>query len=340
MKRALALLTLLFLFAAGCTPRAQDHEQVSPRERLIIKFSHVVGENTPKGAGAQRFAQAMKERTGGRVEVQVFANSQLYKDGEELTALKDGSIQMIAPSTSKLTTLQPEWAVFDLPYLFAEPEDAQRLFTSRLGLDLRQGLEARGFLPLVLWPNGFKQFTNRMRPLERPEDFRGLRFRVQPGTVLPAQFSGLGAFSTVATFDALYAALEQQEVDGQENTLSNIYTRSLHEVQPYLTISDHGLLAYVVLVNARWWQGLEPDLREEIREALAEATRWVWENAPRMNEEALAKLSAMPGLSVHGATEEERARLRAAMAPAYAQVEQQFGKEFLSRVLESVRTGR
>lgn len=340
MRRMLAVMTLLALLAAGCAPRAADHEQVSPQEHLVIKFSHVVAENTPKGAGAQRFAAALRERTGGRVEVQVFANSLLYKDGEELTALKDGSIQMIAPATSKLTPLDPRWGIFDLPYLFAGPDDAQRLFTSKLGLELRQELELQGIVPLVLWPNGFKQFTNRLRPLRTPADFAGLRFRAQPGDVLRAQMGGLGVSTVVSTFDALYASLEKQEVDGQENTLSNIYTRSLHEVQPYLTVSDHGMLAYVVLVNAKWWQQLEPDLREATREAMADATRWVWENAPRMNEEALAKLSAMPRISVHVATPDERRQLRAAMAPAYTQVEQQFGKSFLAQVMEAVRTGQ
>jgi tripartite ATP-independent transporter DctP family solute receptor len=340
MRKAIVSLLALLLLVAGCAKRAQDFEQVSPRERIVIKFSHVVAENSPKGGGATRFAQAVKERTGGHIEVQVFPNSQLFKDGEELTALKDGSVQIIAPATAKLASIHPGWQVFDLPYLFQSPDEAHRLFTSPLGLELRQATEAKGFIALALWPNGFKQMTNRVRPLRTPADYQGLRFRIQSSGVIQAQFQALGARPIQSTFDTLYASLERREVDGQENTLNNIYTRSLHEVQPYLTLSNHGLLAYVVLVNADWWQQLDPDLRERVREALAEASKWVSENADQLNAESLEKLRRTARVSIHTPTAEERRALQEAMAPAYQELEGLLGKEFVQRAIETVQSAR
>lgn len=322
---------------AACGPRATDHEQVSSRERLVIKVSHVVGVNTPKGEGALRFAQAMKERSGGRVEVQVFPNSQLYKDGEEFAALREGAVQLIAPSTAKLVQLHPSWQVFDLPYLFRSFADVERLFTAPVGLEMRQALEEKGYVPLAIWPGGFKQLTNTHRPLVVPADFQGLRFRVQPSPVIVDQIQGLGAHATATGFDSLYASLERRELDAQENTFSNIYTRHLHEVQPHLTISNHGYLAYVVLVDRTWWQGLAPDMREIVRESLAEATQLVRERAAPMNEEALSKLRHSGRAKVRTLSDVERHALRDALQPVYQKAAERLGKGFVDKVVSTAR---
>lgn len=335
--RNLALLPLLLLLLTACgAPPAVDNEQVSPQERLVARFSHVTTENSPKHLAAVRFAQEASSQTGGRVEIQVYPNSQLYKDGEEISALQNGSVQFIAASTSKLVQVDPMWQVFDLPYLFTSFADIQRLFDSPAGLVMRQRLEAKGMIPLAIWPNGFKQLTNMRHPLVKPSDFAGLTFRVQGGLVLDDQFRALGAGTVVTSFDAVYADLEHQEVDGQENTLSNIYTRNLQALQPYLTISDHGYLAYVVLVQAKWWKGLDEPTRAALQIALSEATDWIDINAQVMNDDALAKIEASGRVQVRTLTPDERQALRVSMDPAYKAAEARLGAAFMKQVYDAV----
>jgi tripartite ATP-independent transporter DctP family solute receptor len=333
---ALAVLLALALAGAGCVPRTVDYEQISPKERLVARFSHVTAENSPKHLAAVRFAEAARERAGGRVEIQVYPNSQLYRDWEEIRAVQEGAIQFIAVAPSKLVEFDAAWQVYDMPYLFTSFADVERLFNSDLGLQMRKRLEEKGLVALAIWPNGFKQFTNRRNPLVSPADFAGLAFRAQAGQVLQDQFAAVGARAVVSSFNTLYADIETGRIDGQENTPNNIYTRNLPSVQPFLTISDHGFLAYVVITRAAWWKGIDPALKEPLVAGLDEASRWVRENAPAMNEEALAKLTASDRVQVYTLSQLEREELRAAFAPVYQGLESRLGRGFLAQVLSSI----
>ncbi|HEY3365950.1 MAG TPA: DctP family TRAP transporter solute-binding subunit [Symbiobacteriaceae bacterium] len=338
-RRYLSMLLLLMLTATGCTPATPDSEQISPSERLVARFSHVTAENSPKHQAALRFARAAREKAGGRMEIQIYPNSQLYRDGDELAALQEGAIQFIAVAPSKLAQFDPAWQVFDLPYVFERFADVERLFSSQLGLQMRQRLEAKGLLALAIWPNGFMQFTNLRHPLATPSDFQGLTFRVQAGEVKKDQFAAVGARALVSSFDTVYAGIERGQIDGQENTLNNIYTRNLQGVQPFLSISDHGFLEYVVLTRADWWKSLDPERREALRGGLAEATQWVRDNAQGMNDEALAKLAASGRVQVRTLTVQEREALRAAFAPVYRGVESRLGSGFINQVRRAAKGG-
>lgn len=325
MHRFIPVLLLAALLAACGGQRYTDREQVSPESRVVIKFSHVVAENTPKGLAARRFANALKERTGGRVEVQVFPNAQLYTDGEEMVAIKAGEVQMIAPSLSKLAELDPVWQVFDLPYLFTDLAAAERLIAGRTGERLYGGLRRSGLEPLALWHSGFKQMTNNRRPLLNSADLRGLRFRIQPSAPMRDAFQTLGAEVSVLPFDSVYSAIADGVLDGQENTHTNIYSKRLHELQSYMTLTNHGYLGYVVMINRRFLESLSPDLRETIREVMAETTQWVRESVPRLNEEALERIRTSGRLKIHSQTGMEQAEWRAALEPVYRRVEERIG---------------
>ncbi len=209
-----------------------DHEQLSEEERIVIRFSHVVGEETPKGLAARKFAKLVKERTNGRVEVQVFPNGTFYRDGEEIDALLRGDIQMIAPATSKLTDLVPEFSVIDLPFAFENEKEVHSYLTGPIGNELLQKLLAKGVYPLDIWDNGFKQMTNNRGPLVHLEDFMGLKIRIMPSWVLEEQFQTLQATSVHLTFNEVFQQLEMNGIDGQENTLSNITSRNLFTFSP------------------------------------------------------------------------------------------------------------
>ncbi|WP_349772221.1 TRAP transporter substrate-binding protein [Brevibacillus borstelensis] len=297
------------------SPLAYDEEQEGLQDRLIIKFSHVVAENTPKGLAVERFSSLVKEKSNGRIEVQVFPNGILYSDITEYDALRNGDIQMIAPAFSNLADKIPEWSVLDLPFAFRDETDVEEAFNGEIGRLLFESLEPFDMKGMAFWNNGFKQMTSN-RPIRRPEDFKGQRFRIIQSKVLEAQFQALGAKGYGAPFTDVYQKLASGQVDGQENTISNIYTRRLYQVQRYMTLSNHGYLGYAVIMNKQFWEDLPPETQTIIQEALKETTAYSNQQALTINEQQWNQLQKMP-LEIHKLTAEETEVWQAAMKSVY-----------------------
>lgn len=303
----------------------------------MIKFSHVVAENTPKGIAARRFATLVKQRTEGKVEVQVFPNSQLFRDGEELAALRRNEVQLIAPTFSKLGEVDPLWLVLDLPYLFPDREGVQRVLRGQTGRMLEVSLRRHGMEAVAYWENGFKVITNARGPVVQPHDLKGLKLRIQPSTVTREAFIAVGADPSVQPFDSVYGVLSSGNLDGQENVPSNITSKRLHELQPFMTVANHSYLGYAVITNQRFWSSLTPEIRSVLEDAMAEVTMWVAENADRMNEEALERIRAGGRVQIHIQTPQEAQQWRAAMEPAYKWAEERMSAE---AVLTAVKEAR
>jgi C4-dicarboxylate-binding protein DctP len=299
---------------------------------IVIKFSHVVATDTPKGKAAERFKQLAGKYTGGRVTVEVYPNSQLYKDREELEALQRGAVHMLAPSVSKFGPLGVrEFELFDLPYLFPNKETVDRVTDGEIGRALFAKLEPRGLKGLAYWDNGFKQFSAN-RPLREPRDFRGLKLRIQSSKVLEAMVRQLGALPQVMAFSEVYTALQQRVVDGTENPVSNLYTQKMHEVQSHLTISDHGYLVYAVVVNRKFWEGLPADVRAQLEQAMQEATRYEREIAKQENDHALAAVKASKKTEIHQLTDAQRKAWREALLPVHDRFEKVVGRDNLQAI--------
>ncbi len=316
---------LAFLLAAGI---AAAHAA----DPIIIKFSHVVANDTPKGKAADKFKQLAEKYTGGRVKVELYPNSQLYKDREEMEALQRGAVQMLAPSVSKFGPLGVrEFELFDIPYLIPDAETVDRVTDGDIGKNLFARLEPKGLKGLAYWDNGFKQFSAN-RPLHKPEDFRGLKMRIQSSKVLEAMMRELGALPQVMAFSEVYSALQQGVVDGTENPLSNLYTQKMHEVQANLTISDHGCLVYAVITNRKFWEGLPPDIRGQLEKAMMEATRYERDIAKKENDDALAAVKASGKTAVYVLSDTERKAWREALLPVQAKFENVVGKDNLDAI--------
>src|SRR5437763_6845246 len=226
---------------------------------IVIKFSHVVAPNTPKGKGSLKFQELAEKYTNGKVVVEVYPNSQLYKDNEELQALQLGAVQMLAPSLAKFGPLGVrEFEVFDLPFILPNKEALRKVTDGPLGKKLMGLLEPKGIKGLAYWDNGFKGMSVN-KPLYMPADFRGLKMRIQSSKVLEAQMRALGAIPQVMAFSEVYQALATGVVDGTENPPSNEYTQKVHEMQKYTTLSEHGYVGYAVITNKRFWDGLPAD---------------------------------------------------------------------------------
>lgn len=278
---------------------------------IVIQFSHVVTADTAKGKAAQRFKELAEARTAGRVRVEVYPNSQLYKDREEMDALKLGAVQMLAPSLSKLGG---DFEAFDLPFLFDDHAAYRRVVDSKLGADLLLTLEARGLKGLAYWDNGFKVFTAN-RPLVNVKDFKGLKIRVQASKTLVKQMTTLGSEPSISPLINVFEALREGRLDGQENTPINVASQRIYEVQSHLTVSNHGYLAYAVIVNKAFWEKLPTGIRSTLEGALRDATAYENSIAEAENAKALERIKSDGRSSVYTPTAQEIAAWRAVLDP-------------------------
>jgi tripartite ATP-independent transporter DctP family solute receptor len=315
-------------------PLAYDDEQKGLGEEPVIKFSFSVAENTPKGLGAQEFARLVEAKTKGHLKVELFPNSTLYNENEEIQALQDGNVQMVAPSFSNISELSPEWNVMDLPFAFPNDEAINDAFQGEIGRIMFSKLESKGIIGLGFWGNGFKQMTSNKGPLIHPGDFRGLRIRILPSQVIESQFRTLEAKTFPIPFNQTYRSMENNSVDGGENSISNIYTKKFYQVQKYLTISNHGYLGYGVLMNKSFWNKLPEEIKQAVKEAMQEATVWANQNAVTMNNKQWSELQAIGGMQIHILSPEEKREWMSKLEPVYQQNEGLIGKD----LMEAVRT--
>ena len=299
---------------------------------IVLKFSHVVAVDTPKGKAADFFAKRAAELTGGKVKVEVYPNSQLYKDKEEMEALQLGAVQMLAPSLSKFAPLGvKEFEVFDLPYIFDDYNDLHKVTQGGIGKGLLAKLDPKGIAGLAFWDNGFKSFSAN-KPVRKPEDFKGLKMRIQSSKVLEAEMRALGALPQVMAFSEVYQALDTGVVDGTENPHSNLFTQKMHEVQKHVTLSNHGYLGYAVVVNKKFWDGLPADIRGQLNQAMADATKVANDSAFKDNEDALAKVKASGKTEVFSPSPEQRLVLKKALVPVHKQMESRIGSEIIQQI--------
>jgi C4-dicarboxylate-binding protein DctP len=310
----------------------------SAQSPVIIKFSHVVASDTPKGKAAEKFKELAEKYTDGKVKVEIYPNSTLYKDKEELEALQLGAVQMLAPSNSKFGPIGVrEFEVFDLPYILPDLKTLRKVTDGPLGARLLKLLDSKGMAGLAYWDNGFKQMSANKK-LISPDDYKGLKFRIQSSKVLEAQFRALGSIPQVMAFGEVYQALQTGVVDGQENTWSNIYTQKMHEVQKYATVTNHGYIGYVVVVNKKFWDGMPADIRASCEKAMKEATDYGNSQSAKENDDALEGIKKAGKTEIITLTQEQDEAMRKAMMPVYKDVASRVGQPLIDEFLKE--TGR
>jgi len=302
---------------------------------IIIKFSHVVAPDAPKGKAANFFKELAEKYSNGRVKVEVYPNSSLYKDKEELEALQLGSVQLLAPSISKFGPLgAKEFDIFDLPFLTSDDAHARQMTASPAMSELNQKLETKGVLPLAYWDNGATVYTAN-RALIWPDDFRGLKMRIQGGKVYDAVTRELGALPQILPFSEVYQALQTGVVDGEDNVPSNILTQKFYEVQRYLTVSLHGRITYALIANKTFWNSLPPDVKEALDRAVKETTDFFNTTAAKDNADALDKIKASGKTEMHVLSDPERKAWIAKLMPVHGEMQARFGKDFIERIYKA-----
>ncbi len=301
-------------------------------EPIVIKFRHVVTPDAPKGKAALLFKELAEKYTNRRVKVEVYPNSSLYKDKEELEALQLGSVQMLAPSIAKFSPLGvKEFEVFDLPFLLSDEARARQMMASPMMADLNKKLEAKGVLPLAYCDNGAHDYTAN-KPLILPDDFRGMKMRIQGGKVMDAVTRELGAIPQIIAFGELYQALQTGVVDGEDNVPTNILTQKLYDVQKYMTISHHGRLTYALITNKTFWNSLPEDVRAELDRAVKETNAFFNDTAAKDNADAIDKIKASGKTEIHILTEAEKKAWIAKLMSVHAEMQSRFGKDFIERI--------
>jgi C4-dicarboxylate-binding protein DctP len=299
------------------------------QQPIVIKFSHVVAEKTPKGQAALKFKELAEKYLPGKVQVQVFPNSQLVSDDRELDALLLGDVQFLATSLSKFDRYTKKLQVYDLPFMFDDLAAVDRFQHGPAGLALLDSMRSKGIKGLDYWHNGMKQLSTDRAQLKRPEDVKGLKFRIQQSDVLEAQFRALGANPQKMAFGEVYQALQTGVVDGQENTWSNIWTQKFYEVQKTIAETNHGVIDYMVITNAGWWDGLPAEVRAGLTKAMNEATEYGNKLANDFNERDKKQIAEAGKAKIQTLSKEDIAAWRKAMAPVWKQFEGEIGKDLI-----------
>lgn len=295
---------------------------------ILIKFSHITADSTPKGQGALMFKKLVEERLPDQVEVQVYSNSSLYGDGKEMEALLLNEVQMLAPAPSKLEQYTKQLQLFDLMFLFNDMAAAQRFQQSDKGKAMLKSMEDKGITGLAYWLNGMRQFTAN-KPLREPADARGLKFRVQPSDLQAAQYTALRAVPRKMSFAEIYQGLQTGVVNAQDNPWSNIYSQKYYEVQKYMTESNHGIGNYVLITNTQFWNGLPAPVRTELEAIIDEVTVEVNRQAEALNEKAKQNIIDTGKSEILVLTEEQRNAWRDAVRPAWKKFEAQIGPDLI-----------
>jgi C4-dicarboxylate-binding protein DctP len=323
------------LVAVGATLSFSLSGLALAQQPIVVKFSHVVADKTPKGQGALKFKEIAEKLLPGKVKVEVFPNSQLFGDAKEMEALLLGDVQLIAPSLSKFDRYTKKLQLFDLPFLFDDMDAVDRFQHSENGKKLLDAMTNRGLKGLAYWHNGLKQLSTNRDKLTRPEDIKGLKFRIQASDVLEAQFRQLGANPQKLAFSEVYQALQTGVVDGQENTWSNIYSQKFYEVQKTIANTNHGVIDYMVVTNAKWWDGLPEDVRKGLAQAMEEATQYANEEAAKLNDRDRKLIEDAKKAKVQTLSKEDVAAWREAMKPVWQKFDGDIGKDLIDAALKA-----
>lgn len=308
--------------------------QAYAADPILIRFSHVVGPNTPKGRGADMFKQRVEERLAGKVRVEVYPRSQKFNDDQVMLALLFGDVEMAAPSLAKFRSYGKSIQVFDLPFLFRDVEHLHRFQNSETGQGLLDAMVPRGIKGLAYWDNGMRVISAN-KPLRVPADAEGLVFRIEPSSVFQEQYARIGVVGIPMPFKRVTDAILEGLVKGQENAWSNIYSRKIHELHKYFTEIQHSFLGYMVVTNFDFWDGLPSDIRASLEEILAEVTVEVNRLARDQAEGDRRKVIETGEVQIITPSSEEVALWREAMMPVWKQFDGEIGKEVIDAAVEA-----
>jgi C4-dicarboxylate-binding protein DctP len=324
------LISLALILFAACMPAWA--QQTAP---IVIKFSHVTTAESPKGRAAEYFKKLAEERSKGRVKIELYPNSTLYKDKEELEALQMNAVQMLAPAPGKFGPMGiKEYEALELPYLFNDMAAAKKVTQGPVGRQLLKKLEPKGLTGLAFWDNSFREFTSN-KPMHLPSDLKGLKLRIQSSKVFEAMLRNVGAIPQVMAFSEIYQGLQTGVIDGEDNPSSNIFTQKFYEVQKHMTMTNHTYHGYVVVASKKFWDGLPEDLRAILDSAMKDTTELYAKLAKEEDEAALEAIKKTSKVEIYYPTPEEMAVWRREFVKVHKEMEGRLGKDIIQAIYQA-----
>ncbi|RDW22149.1 ABC transporter substrate-binding protein [Oceanobacillus arenosus] len=353
MKKLAFLLTTLFLVlllaACGGNSSSDSDDSKATGEAAEEASSNVaagdaeykirasIGLNSehPQYKGLLKFKEIVEAETDGAIAVETYHSGQLGDDRTAMEALQLGSQEVTVPSTAPVANFIPEYAVFDIPFLFPNEQVADAVLDGKVGTKLLEMLDEQNLVGLAYWENGFRDMSNSKHPIESIADFDGLKIRTMENDLHLAAFRELGANPTPMAFTELFTALQQGTVDGQENPLSTIYLEGFHEVQDYVSDTHHIYTPFVFLVSKPFFDGLPAEYQEIVRSAAVEAGQYQREINREANEEYKQGLID-EGVEFTEMSEEAIAEMRDAVKPVVEEFSEKIGKELVDEIYQAV----
>lgn len=312
-------------------PPAIEGDVISDGDEYEIKFGLGLAEDSPQALSVYYFGEILEQRSDGRIEVNVFPNSQIGDDLQMMNALQSGTLEMTYPSSSPATSIVPALQLFDLPFLFPTPEDADAVLDGEIGQEMLDAFDGSGITALVFAENGYRQLTNSQHTVESPEDVAGLAVRVMENPIQVTIWEALGANPTAMAFGEVFSALEQGVVDGQENPWSTIYTSRFDEVQDYGSETRHVYTPFVMTIGEEFFEGLSEDDQTLIREAAVQSRDYQRQISREYDTFAKEELASR-GMEVTELSDEQVAVFQEAVQPVYEQWRDEIGGDLIDRV--------
>ncbi|MGB9813904.1 MAG: TRAP transporter substrate-binding protein DctP [Thermovenabulum sp.] len=348
-KKLIAVFMLIFILMlslVGCgssgpskssqsSNSAQTQSQsANSNAKFVLKLGHVANTNQPYHEAAVKFAEMVKERTNGAVEIQIYPNSQLGGQRDLLEGLQLGTVDIVLTSTAVLSNFIPKCQVLDLPFIFRDREHVYKVVDGPLAEKIYEGAENQGMKVISTWENGFRHITNNVRPIRKPDDLKGIKIRVMENQMYIEMFKALGANPTPMAMGEVFTALQQKTVDAQENPIGQIYASRFYEVQKYLTLTGHTYSPETVVFSLKTWNKLPKEYQDVIIKAAQEARDFNRQRAEEQNQKFLEEMKAK-GLQVIELTPEEKAAFQEKMKPVWAKFENVIGKDLIDAIVNT-----
>jgi tripartite ATP-independent transporter DctP family solute receptor len=324
MKRNFGIAILVTLFILNMAWIGSSRAQT-----VNLKLGHAVAPEHPYHLGAVKFAELVAQRTGNKVKIDVYPSTQLGNERDMVEGLQLGTIDLVVTSTGPLGGFVPRMFVVDLPFLFRDREHAYKVLDGSIGRELLDAFSAKGIKGLAFWENGFRQITNNVRPIEKPEDLKGIKVRTMENKVHLAAFRAFGASPTPMAWSEVYTALQQKTIDGQENPVAIIYTQKVYEVQKYLALTGHFYSPTPLLMSLKAFNALPKETQKIFLDTAIECATYERNLLRDSEAKQLSEVKAK-GMQI---TTPNKKPFQDAAASVYREFEGQFGKDMIDKII-------
>jgi len=326
MKRTGITAIVIAIFIIATTWIHSGECQEKP---MNLKLGHAVAPEHPYHLGAVKFSEQVAQRTKNRVKIDVHPSTQLGNERDMVEGLQLGTIDLVVTSTGPLGGFVPSMFVVDLPFLFRDREHAYKVLDGRIGTDLLKGFSSKGIKGLAFWENGFRQITNNVRPIEKPEDLRGIKIRTMENKIHLASFRAFGANPTPMAWSEVYTALQQKTIDAQENPVAIIYHQKIYEVQKYLALTGHFYSPTPLLMSLKAFNRLPKDVQKIMLDTAMECATYERNLLHDSEGKQIAEIKAK-GVQV---TLPNKKAFQDAALSVYREFEAQFGKDTIAQII-------